>query len=149
MKRFALLPMFVIAAILLSSCSTHLGLSKLLGGSNKTGPTATKHIKATHTPPSPPTQTSSVSAPTAAINPVTITSAGFEPNALQVKIGTTVTWTNNDIAAHTVTSDTTGLFDSGPINAGSTFTFTFSQAGTFNYHSTSDANMTGTITITP
>lgn len=148
MKRFALLSMFVIAAVLLSSCSIHLGLSKLLGGSNKVGPTATKHIKATHTPPSP-TQTSGVSAPTAAINTITITSAGFEPNALQVKIGTTVTWTNNDIAAHTVTADTIGLFDSGPIKTGGTFTFTFSRAGTFNYHSTSDANMTGTITVTP
>ncbi len=41
-----------------------------------------------------------------------------------------------------------GVFDSGPINAGATFQFTFSQAGTFTYHSTSDSGWTGTVTVT-
>jgi predicted lipoprotein with Yx(FWY)xxD motif len=64
MKKLALPSLFVIAAILLSSCSMHLGLSKLLGGSSKPA-AAVKHIKATHTPPSPSNQASGASAPAA------------------------------------------------------------------------------------
>jgi plastocyanin len=79
---------------------------------------------------------------------VTITNAGYQPATLQVKVGDTVTWSNNDSATHTVTSDTAGLFDSGPIAQGATFKFTFSQAGTFMYHSTSDTGWAGMITVT-
>ncbi len=158
MKKLTFGSMLVIVALLLSSCQFHTGLGSLLSGKkSSTNATPTKHIRATHTPPSPktpsanqttaaPTMASTVAAP--ASNAVSITSAGFQPNALSVKVGTTVTWTNNDSAAHTVTSDTAGVFDSGPINQGATFTFTFSQAGTFTYHSTSDPSMTGTVTVT-
>jgi plastocyanin len=62
----------------------------------------------------------------------------FMPNSLQVNVGDTVTWTNEDTAAHTVTSGTpvdgpSGLFDSGLIVAGSTFDFTFNETGTYPY----------------
>jgi plastocyanin len=138
MKKLTFGSMLVIVALLLSSCQFHTGLGSLLSGKKpSTSATATKHIKATHTPPSPKTPSA-----------VSITSAGFQPNALTVKVGTTVTWTNNDSAAHTVTSDTAGAFDSGPINQGATFTFTFGQAGTFTYHSTSDTGWAGTVTVT-
>ncbi len=79
---------------------------------------------------------------------MTITNAGFQPGTMTVKVGEIVTWSNTDTAAHTVTSDTAGLFDSGPIAQGATFKFTFSQAGTFTYHSTSDSGWAGTITVT-
>ncbi len=147
MKKYSVLLLTVAFATLLSSCSMHLGLSKLLKG-NAT-PTKTKHVKATHTPPSP---SSAAATPAAALTPaantVTITSTGYQPNSLQVKVGTTVTWMNTDSAAHTVTSDTAGAFDSGPINANSSFTFTFNQAGTFTYHSTGNTGFTGTIIVT-
>ena len=151
MKKITFGSMLVIVALLLSSCQFHTGLGSLLGGkssSSSTATTKTKHVKATHTPPSSknPSAAGTVVAP--ASNAVSITSAGFQPNALSVKVGTTVTWTNSDTAAHTVTSDTSGVFDSGPINAGATFQFTFSQAGTFTYHSTSDSGWTGTVTVT-
>ncbi len=148
MKKLTFSSMLVIVALLLSSCQFHTGLGSLLSGKKpSTSATATKHIKATHTPPSPKTPAAgTVVAP--ASNAVSITNAGFQSNAVTVKVGTTVTWTNNDSAAHTVTSDTTGVFDSGPINQGATFTFTFSQAGTFTYHSTSDSGWTGTVTVT-
>ena len=148
MKKLTFGSMLVIVALLLSSCQFHTGLGSLLSGKKtSTNATPTKHIKATHTPPSPKTPSAgTVVAP--AGNAVSITSAGFLPNVLSVKVGTTVTWTNSDTAAHTVTSDTAGVFDSGPINAGATFQFTFSQAGTFTYHSTSDSGWAGTVTVT-
>jgi len=153
MKKLTFGSMLVIVALLLSSCQFHTGLGSLLSGKKpSTNATPAKHIKATHTPPSPktPSANETTAAPTVApaSNAVSITSAGLQPSALTVPVGTTVTWTNNDSAAHTVTSDTAGVFDSGPINQGVTFTFTFSQAGTFTYHSTSDPSMTGTVTVT-
>ena len=77
-----------------------------------------------------------------------MTQQGYQPNSLQVKVGTPVIWMNTDSAAHTVTSDPAGMFDSGPISPKGEFTFTFSQPGTFMYHSTGDANVTGTIVVT-
>lgn len=58
--------------------------------------------------------------------------AAYGTNPLVVSVGTTVTWTNNDSAPHTVSS-TTGVFESGNLNQGQTFSFTFDQAGTFPY----------------
>jgi plastocyanin len=146
MKKYSVLFMSVFMAILLTSCSMHLGLGKLLG--NKSTPTKAKHVKATHTPPSPPSATAMAPNLTPAPNTIMITNAGYQPNSLQVKVGTTITWTNTDSAAHTVTSDTAGVFDSGPINTNATFTFTFSQAGTFTYHSTGETSVTGTVVVT-
>src|ERR1051325_3702040 len=39
----------------------------------------------------------------------------FVPNQLNVTVGTTVTWTNQEAVIHTVTSDN-GLFDSGKMD---------------------------------
>ena len=72
---------------------------------------------------------------------VAIEDFAFVPQTLTVPVGTTVTWTNNDSAAHTVTSAdgmatdaaTTDLFDSGLMGDGDTFTYTFDTAGTFYY----------------
>src|SRR5258706_2553537 len=146
MKKYSVLFVSVFLAILLSSCSMHLGLGRLLSGNST--PTKTKHVKATHTPPSPPTATTVAPMLTPAPNTVMITSAGYQPNNLQVKVGDTVTWTNTDNAAHTVTSDTARVFDSGPLNSNATFTFTFNQAGTFTYHSTGETSIIGTIVVT-
>jgi plastocyanin len=85
---------------------------------------------------------------TPAANTIIITTQGYQPNPLQVKVGTTVGWINTDSAPHTVTSDTAGLFDSGPINSNASFTFTFNQAGNFTYHSTNETNFIGTIVVT-
>ncbi|MFB5606513.1 MAG: plastocyanin/azurin family copper-binding protein [Candidatus Nitrosomaritimum yanchengensis] len=63
----------------------------------------------------------------------------YVPYSLNVAIGETVSWSNDDTAAHTVTSGTPadgpdGLFDSGMIMAGGTFEFTFTKEGTFDYY---------------
>src|SRR5215211_3815026 len=67
----------------------------------------------------------------------TLTTGAFSPNPIQVSVGNTVTWTNNDSQPHTVTSGSNGQpdnkFNSSPnfnplLNPGQTFSFTFTQA---------------------
>jgi plastocyanin len=64
-----------------------------------------------------------------------------------VAVGTTVTWTNQDSTAHTVTAND-GSFDSGPIQPGKSFSHTFSTAGTVAYHCKIHPSMTATVTVT-
>jgi manganese oxidase len=90
--------------------------------------------------------------PPAAANTVTMQNTAFSPAAMTVAAGTTVTWTNNDNMAHTVTSGAPGapdgMFDSGTLAAGGTFHFTFATKGTFQYYCTIHApGMKGTITV--
>ena len=80
-------------------------------------------------------------------NAVTIVDFGFNPGTITVKAGTTVTWTNTGVT-HTVTSNT-GLFDSGHLGSGDTFTFTFSKAGTYAYHCAIHSAMKGEVTVSP
>lgn len=65
---------------------------------------------------------------------------------IEVPVGTTVTWTNLDSAPHTVTQ-TGGGFQSGKLDEGATFSFTFDTPGTYEYFCEYHANMKGTITV--
>ncbi len=62
----------------------------------------------------------------------------YLPYEVSVAVGATVTWSNDDTAAHTVTSgnfpEDDGLFDSSIFMSGSTFETTFNDAGTFDYY---------------
>lgn len=70
------------------------------------------------------------------------------PEALEIAVGTTVTWTNQDSTRHTVTSDPNGdAFQSGTLNEGETFSYTFDEAGTFEYFCEFHANMQGTVIV--
>jgi len=62
----------------------------------------------------------------------------FIPSTITVDVGATVTWSNDDTAAHTVTSGSAadgpdGNFDSSLFMAGATFEATFDTAGTYPY----------------
>jgi plastocyanin len=71
----------------------------------------------------------------------------FEPKTLEVPVGTTVTWTNYGEHRHTVTSYR-GLFDSGELDYGGTFSRTFSEPGSYYYDCTLHPNeMWGTIIV--
>ncbi|HEX7100443.1 MAG TPA: plastocyanin/azurin family copper-binding protein [Acidimicrobiia bacterium] len=60
------------------------------------------------------------------------TPADYSVNVLRVKVGTTVTWTNDDQMMHSVTS-ADGLFDSGLLDPGQSWSYTFDQPGEFEY----------------
>jgi len=71
----------------------------------------------------------------------------FGPAQLNVNVGDTVTWTNNeDGIPHTATSDD-GVWDSKNLNPGDTFSFTFDTPGTYTYHCSIHPKMTATITV--
>jgi plastocyanin len=59
----------------------------------------------------------------------------FQPKTMTVNVGDTVVWKVEGTMGHTVTSDT-GVFDSGqdPLTQGDTFSFTFTQPGTYPYY---------------
>jgi plastocyanin len=70
-----------------------------------------------------------------------------EPATLTVNVGDRVTWTNQDTAPHTVTSDTAGVFDVRTEGSGGTGSLTFNTAGTFPFHCTIHPNMKGTMVV--
>jgi plastocyanin len=80
------------------------------------------------------------------VNEVFIQGMAFTPATITVKAGTTITWTNKDGYAHTVTSDTQ-LFDSGSVKSNGTFSYTFATAGTFPYHCTIHTSMTAKVVV--
>ena len=71
----------------------------------------------------------------------------FNHENLTVAAGTTVTWRNQGVAIHTTTSDD-DLWGSDVLRSGQTFSFTFSQPGTFDYFCAIHPDMTATITVT-
>lgn len=70
----------------------------------------------------------------------------FMPGTITVAAGTMVTWTNNDAMDHTVTNEN-GIFDSGNIQPGITYSYRFDDAGTFTYHCALHAGMQGTVVV--
>ena len=77
---------------------------------------------------------------------VDIADFAFKPATLEVKAGTTVTFTNKDDFAHTATAKDKS-FDTGNLDKDGTFEHTFDEAGTFEYLCAIHNSMTGTITV--
>jgi plastocyanin len=71
----------------------------------------------------------------------------FSPNPVEVKVGETVTWINDDSGRHTVTSKD-GVFDSGMMGKGQSFSFIFDKAGEYSYDCSPHPNMVGTVVVT-
>lgn len=90
----------------------------------------------------------------------TLTDTAYSPNPIEVKVGQTVVWTNDDTAFHTVTSGLVGaadagkLFDSGLAGPtalttqGKTFEHTFDAAGEIDYSCTLHPAMVGKVIVT-
>ena len=81
----------------------------------------------------------------------TLTTDAFQPNPVQVSVGSTVTWTNNDAQPHTATSGENatpdGRFDSSILAPAATFDHTFTEAGEFPYFCLLHPNMVGTVSV--
>ena len=72
----------------------------------------------------------------------------FVPARLTVKAGTTVTWRNEDDIPHTVTS-VTQLFKSRALDTDDSFSFTYTESGTYEYFCSLHPRMTATIVVEP
>jgi plastocyanin len=91
---------------------------------------------------------------------VTIKLIAFNPTQISVPVGATVTWRQDDVASHTVTSGRVaqaggtatatpdGKFDSGTISKGQNFEFKFAAAGEFPFYcAVHPATMNGVVTV--
>lgn len=92
---------------------------------------------------------------------ITIKLIAFAPTNVQLAAGGTVTWRQDDVATHTVTSGRVeqtggtatakpdGRFDSGNISKGQNFQFSFAEPGEYPFFcAIHPATMTGIVTVT-
>jgi plastocyanin len=70
----------------------------------------------------------------------------FSPMSLTTKVGMEVTWVNQDDEPHTVVSDT-GLFRSGALDTGNSYSFKFDKPGTYHVFCSMHPQMTATIVV--
>ncbi len=118
---------------------------------------------------SSPMGSSSNPPPGTPVQSISMIDFAFSPPSPSIKAGTTVQWVNNGTTVHTATSDNAGVWNSQDVAPAhpdnscpyppcsgttppGTFSFTFTQPGTYPYHCTYHGalyNMTGTITVTP
>lgn len=75
-----------------------------------------------------------------------LTTTAYSPNPLNISVGTTVMWVNNDSTSHTSTANG-GAWSSPTIAPGGQFSFAFGSAGTFSYHCSIHPNMVATINV--
>lgn len=77
----------------------------------------------------------------------------FQPKAIEVPVGTTITWTNQDSIGHSVTSGTPempdGKFDTGFFSKGESASVTFDQPGEYTFFCARHKNMHGTVKVVP
>jgi plastocyanin len=112
--------------------------------------TATRTLKpvlptSTSTPilkPILPVNTATSAAMTAKVS---ISGFAFKPGSLTVKVGTTVTWTNEDSDDHT----TDGSWGSGSLGKGASYSHSFTKAGSFGYVCAFHPAMNGKIEVQP
>ena len=104
----------------------------------ETVPQLTEETPASTPPPTP--------AATPAVIEVVIEGNTYKPVEIKVSMGSTVIWYNRDAVIHTVTArDRT--FDSGSLRRNDTFSYTFHEAGTFEYYCIPHPYMIGKVIV--
>jgi plastocyanin len=85
---------------------------------------------------------------------VLITSSGFIPSTLTIKIGDTVTFVNKDSKPHWPASDPhpthtnyPGFDALRPLKTGESYSFTFTKQGAWGYHDHLNPSLRGTIIV--
>jgi plastocyanin len=77
---------------------------------------------------------------------VTISNFAFSPATLEIGVGDTVVFVNQDGAPHTATA-TNGAFDTGRLGSGASASLGFNSAGQYDYFCAVHPRMTGSITV--
>lgn len=99
------------------------------------------------TTPTPPSTVEAPAEQPAVANAVTIQDYAYGPAKLVVKKGTTVTWTNKDVAKHTVTGKNGGP-KSELFGQNETYSYTFDTVGTFDYFCEPHPYMKASVQVT-
>lgn len=71
----------------------------------------------------------------------------FQPNHISVNVGSSVTWTDNTDAPHTISSDVSTGPLNGSVSPTGTYQATFNTAGDFAYHCNIHTYMHGTVHV--
>lgn len=89
-------------------------------------------------------------APAAASNAkqVAIYNYKFDPEVLTIPAGTTVVWTNKDEVPHSVVSSDKRFTQSGGLDTGDHYSYTFTDAGSYEYFCSLHPFMKGKIVVT-
>jgi amicyanin len=85
-------------------------------------------------------------APVTGVTHMNMQNFAYQMANIQVRAGTTVTWTNQDSVPHSVTFKN-GMKDSGLLYQGQSFSYTFNTPGTYQYYCTVHPNMVATVTV--
>ena len=84
--------------------------------------------------------------PVTGVPQLNIQNFAYQPANMQVRAGTTVTWTNQDNVPHSVTFKN-GMKDSGLLSQRQSFSYTFNTPGTYQYYCTVHPYMVATVTV--
>ncbi len=127
----------VIALSILALIGTGVGMAAILRASAVGGN------------PSPIAQAT----PAIGVTHVFIHNYAYQPANIQVVWGTTVSWTNQDSAIHSVVlphiiTSETDIRESGPLGQGQSFNYTFLARGTFQYYCIEHPDMIGIVIVT-
>jgi len=118
-------------------------------GRNKNTPASSNSTSTSSSSNSSTTSSSASNNAPTATDKVDIANMAFSPADITVKKGTSVTWTNQDSIQHTVTeNDGKSGPSSSPLDQGKSYSFTFNDTGTFNYHCSIHPEMIGSVTVT-
>ena len=125
LRRWTLIPL-VVLGVALAGCSN-----------DKKSPTAAGSGATTGT-----------STPVDGALTIHIKNFAFDPKTPTVKVGTKVTFVNDDSAVHTATSSTpSGIFDTKNLAQGKSGDFTFTTAGTYDYICTIHQYMKASVVV--
>ena len=131
----------VVTALLLSVVLADLVKPK------QTGPDSVS-LQSSAMAPMTATTVSSTKATGASHVSVAIQNYAFSPSALSISQGTTVTWTNHDVAPHTVTVSSGPVkFSSPTLQQGQSFSYTFTTPGTYAYYCAVHPDMRASVTV--
>lgn len=82
-------------------------------------------------------------------NQVIVSDFAFSPVTLTVKVGTEVTWVNQDSVSHSVVSSSGTELNSQLFAKDASWSHIFKTPGTYEYHCGVHPTMVGTIIVTP
>jgi len=90
----------------------------------------------------------SIGAPKKTTHSVSINDMKFDPADLQIDVGDSIEWTNNDDRDHNVTAKD-GSFQSPNLSSGASYKYTFKKAGKFAYGCSLHPRMKASVTVGP